>query len=389
MNESHSLILAKLSERQLRENVIEKNRAAVVASVNNKTLTQSGWTISVDTDTHANGWSQESYDGNGGMSKSAVKYKFFYYLKITFEHDERKPDKNVLGAMCKKVNTVSAQPGQGRWVLETVDGSEYIPPEEGTGYSADLVGYSELTEIPEDWDNFFDDLYGLESHILRVRRALESGIMSNWTNRLHVGLYGPPACGKSAICERVKKALGEDNVMEYDATATTGAGAIKNLAEREILPRVIVIEEIEKADEKALDFLLAVMDQRAEIRKVTARETIERSTKLFVIATINNLDQFKKMRAGALASRFANKVKFNRPTRELIEMILQREVAKVNGDFAWIEPTLDYCEAKGLNDPREAIAICLTGREMLVTGEYQNILDETSEYGSDVDDWTM
>jgi len=70
-------------------------------------------------------------------------------------------------------------------------------------------------------------------------------------------------------------------------------------------------------------------------------------------------------------------------------MILQREVAKVNGDFAWIEPTLDYCEAKGLNDPREAIAICLTGREMLVTGEYQNILDETSEYGSDVDDWTM
>jgi MoxR-like ATPase len=167
--------------------------------------------------------------------------------------------------------------------------------------------------------------------------------------------------------------------MEYDATATTAAGAIKDLAEREILPRVLVVEEIEKADEKALAFLLALCDLRGEIRKTTARATIQRDTKVFVIATVNNVDLFEKVLAGALASRFANKIYFKRPSRDTLAMILDREVAKVDGDEAWIKPTLDYCDDRDITDPRQVIALTLTGADMWLSGEYQTMLADTSQ----------
>jgi MoxR-like ATPase len=167
--------------------------------------------------------------------------------------------------------------------------------------------------------------------------------------------------------------------MEYDATATTAAGAIKDLSEREILPRVIVVEEIEKADEKALSFLLALCDLRGEIRKTTARATIQRDTKVLVVATVNDVPLFEKMLAGALASRFANKIWFKRPSRETLSRILVREIRKINGDPAWVSPALDYCEERGVTDPRQVIALALCGRDMLVSGAYQKMLSETSQ----------
>jgi MoxR-like ATPase len=210
--------------------------------------------------------------------------------------------------------------------------------------------------------------------------ALEAGLLSAWNHRFHCALIGPPGCGKSDIAGSFKAALGEEAVLEFDATATTAAGAIKELAEREILPRVLVVEEIEKSDEKALSFLLAVLDLRAEIRKTTARATIQRDTKLFAIATVNNHELFGKLNAGALSSRFSNKIWFKRPSRETLELILQREVQKVSGDFAWISPALDWCDEMCITDPREVITICLCGRDKLITGDYQEMLRQTSEF---------
>ena len=387
MQETHRLVLAKLSERQLQEKVIGKNIDAMLVSVNNKNLYNNGWTVMKDTDDHPQGWSVIDHDGNG-HARSNVKYKFFYYVKIIFDHPEKKMDKNVLGALCKNVNTRSAQPSLGRWTLETVNGQEYIPPEEGTAYSADMVGYADV-EIPDDWDSFYDHLFGVEFKVEMLRDAVEAAIQSNFNNRFHAVLYGPPGCGKSDVCQSLKKALGEDAVMEYDATATTGAGAIKDLAEREILPRIMIVEEIEKGDDKGQDFLLAMMDMRAEIRKVTARATIERSTKLFVIATVNNMELFKSRKAGALASRFSTKIKFNRPSREQLEMILQREVAKVNGDFSLIDPCLNYCDSQRITDPRQVIALCLTGKDKWVSGRFVQMLADTAETNGQIDDWTM
>jgi ATPase family associated with various cellular activities (AAA) len=387
MQETHRLVLAKLSERQLQEKVIDKNIDAMLASVNNKNLFNNGWTVVRDTDDHPKGWSVIDHDGNG-HARSNVKYKFFYYVKINFDHPDKKMDKNVLGALCKNVNTRSAQPALGRWVLETVDGQEYIPPEEGTAYSADMVGYADV-EIPDDWLDSFGHLFGVEFKVEMLFDAVQAACDSNFNNRFHAVLYGPPGCGKSDVCQTFKRVLGDDAVMEYDATATTGAGAIKDLAEREILPRFMIVEEIEKGDDKGQDFLLAMMDMRAEIRKVTARATIERSTRLFVIATVNNMELFKSRKAGALASRFATKIKFNRPSREQLEMILQREIAKINGDFAWIEPCLDYCDKQRITDPRQVIALCLTGKDKWISGRFAQMLADTSDFTGEIDDWTM
>ena len=137
--------------------------------------------------------------------------------------------------------------------------------------------------------------------------------------------------------------------------------------------------EIEKADEKTMSFLLGVLDLRSEIRKTTARQTIQRDTKLFAIATVNDVALFHKLQAGALSSRFTNTIFFKRPSRETLALILTREVSKVQGDPAWINPALDYCDEKGITDPREVIAICLCGQDMLVTGDYQKMLAETDE----------
>ena len=260
-----------------------------------------------------------------------------------------------------------------------VDDEEYVVPDENAvRLSDDFVGYSELS-IPNDYEAKFNHLFGLDAHVARIKRAMEAGLMSDWQHRLHCALIGPPGCGKSDICRTIKAMLGDEAVLEFDATATTAAGAIKELAEREILPRCLIIEEAEKADDKALDFLLAVLDLRAEIRKTTARATIQRDTKLFAIATVNNYDLFTRLKAGALASRFSQKIFFKRPNRDQLEMILQREVVKVDGDFAWISPTLDYCDEVDLTDPRAVISICMCGRDLLVTGEYQEMLRETSE----------
>jgi len=83
--------------------------------------------------------------------------------------------------------------------------------------------------------------------------------------------------------------------------------------------------------------------------------------------------------SGALASRFSHQLYCPRPDRGLLEKILQREVSGVDGNEGWIVPTLDYLDRHGITDPRKAMAICLTGRDRLLTGEFQDQMDKTIE----------
>lgn len=379
--ETHKIVLTKLAQRNLQEKVIEGNITSLLASINNKSLAVRGWTVDRDKRTSEYSYRpSRSWRQRIAGYQTDAEYIYEMYLTVTFERaDDKKPDNNELAAILRKIHTRAQQPSFGKWALESCDDEKYVPVNDGesAGINADLLGYADIA-IPENWGEHFDHLYGLDSHIARIRRALEAGIMSNWNNRYHCALVGPPGCGKSDICRSIKRALGEDAVLEFDATATTAAGAMKELAEREILPRILLVEEIEKADEKAMSFLLSVLDLRSEIRKVTARTTIQRDTKLFAIATVNDVPLFQKLQAGALESRFANKLWFKRPTREQLSMILTREVDKVDGDPEWITPTLDYCDDAGITDPRTVTAICLCGREMLITGEYQKMLAETT-----------
>lgn len=373
--EQHHIVLTKDAQRQLNEKAIRNNTEHIL-KVNNPSMEKRGWIVTANSvsqyrDMH---WKQAPIL-NGD---DANEYRYTLHFLATYTGDSE-PGKTELRAIVKTMNTRATNPLGGRWGITTVDGTEYVVSDDGDRVTTkDFIAYTDV-EIPEDFEANFSHLFGLDSHIARTRMAVEAAITSNFTNRFHVALIGPPGCGKSDLCGSLKRALGEEAVMEFDATATTAAGAIKELDERDILPRIMIVEEIEKANADALSFLLALCDLRGEIRKTTARKAIQKDTKLLVIATVNNHELFEGMLAGALSSRFANKLWFKRPSEEMLQRILAREVAKVDGDEAWIAPAIAYAREKNIDDPRMITALCLCGQDGWLDGSFYKMLGDTDK----------
>lgn len=227
------------------------------------------------------------------------------------------------------------------------------------------VGYVAI-DIADDWEEEFKHIYDRENQIEIIMSAINAGIDSNFNNRFHCALVGDPASGKTETLRAVKRIIGEDGVLEYDATATTQAGVIQDLNERDELPRILIVEEIEKTDPDSLRWLLGVLDHRGEIRKTTVRGKIEKETKLLALATVNDYPLFLKAMYGALASRFSYHLHFPQPDKYLLQRILEREVEKINGKKAWIQPALEYAMEEKIYDPRKLTAICLCGRDQLL-----------------------
>lgn len=368
-SEQHTITFTRDMDRAIQQKSFTNSVNSLLSSISTKSLNNRGWSFC---DVMG---SLTEVDGG----ETARRYQ--WEMQIDFAHPTNVPASTEFAGILYTLYGRAMTPAFGRWNLTHVDGTEYQPPSDDEQVSSkidkDLIGYADCT-IPEDWPVHFEHLYGLEAHIFRVRSAITAAIQSNFANRFNVVLVGPPGCGKSDIANSVKAALGEDAVMAFDATSTTAAGMIKELSERDILPRVIVFEEIEKATEASMQPLLGMLDQRAEVRKLTARGAIQRDTKILAIATVNDYALFQKLQAGALSSRFSNVVHFSRPSRETLAMILHREVTKVNGDAAWVKPALDFCEENNIDDPRQVISICLCGQNDLLTGEYQKMMEATS-----------
>lgn len=365
----HTIVFTKDSQRQLNEKAILNNTEHILG-VNGKTLKARGWLVMP---ADAKNWRQRPL-----LDDSPNEYRYELSFTARYEGDSV-PGKSELRSILKTMNTRATNPLGGRWAITTVDGDPYEVTREGDTVSTkDFIAYADF-DIPEDYETNFDHLYGLDSHIGRIKLALEVARMSQFANRYHVALIGPPGCGKSDICETLASVLGEDAVMKFDATATTAAGAIKQLDEAEILPRVLIVEEIEKVNPDALSFLLALMDMRGEIRKTTARSKIVKDTKILVVATVNNHVLFEGMLAGALSSRFANKLWFHRPDEETIRRILTREIAKLDGDDEWINPAIEYAREKNIDDPRMITALCLCGRDGWLDGSFYKMLGDTDK----------
>jgi hypothetical protein len=377
----------KPADRRLSADVISKNAAAMIKSVSNKSLRARGWDVEF-----------AGYDAVTNTEDARTEYcqdetnaRDLYIMTLHVPYNyHTDPVKGDLAGIVRKLAGKSQTPAFGSWYVTMLDGKPYTMPgddEIAVDNADDLVGYVEVA-IPDNWNEYFAHLYGLDAHIRRVRRAIEAGINSGWKKRFNIVLVGDPGCGKSDIAESVMRALGEDGCWRMDATATTAAGTIKELSEMEILPRVAILEEAEKANEKVTEPFLGILDQRGEVNKTTARGKIQRDARLLVISTVNDWEKFQRMNAGALASRHTVKVFFNRPSRDTLALILTREIHSVKGDLAWIDPTLDYCEAHGITDPREVISHCLTGADDWLNTNaagvslYEADLDATSQNGS-------
>ena len=375
--------VTKDAKRELNEKIMLSQLTEVMAKTINPPRLKAGWSIEIVRPSQYNRIYTREY--NYGQHDKPL-YSYYVIFKIFWKGDKERPNlDNEFLSIVKQLEQKIKFPAQ--WEIADVNGEDWqakkaAVAKDKTDKDNIDIGYLHL-EIPEDFETNFDHLYGLEAHISRVKRAIEGTIETGWTKRLHCVLIGPPGCGKSDICHSVKAALGPENVLEFDATSTTMAGAQKELADRvdsgQDLPRVLLVEEIEKADEKSLAWLLSLMDLRGEIRKTTARGKINTDTKMICIATVNDVPTFKKIAFGALYSRFSNKVYFRRPTRELLARILKREVDLIDGKDEWIDYTLDLADEIKTTDPREVISLMLCGRDALLTGDFQKEYRWTSE----------
>lgn len=238
---------------------------------------------------------------------------------------------------------------------------------------------------PSQVRDCFGKIYGRDKHIEVLLRAWQATVQSGFRQRFHCLLYGPPASGKTEIAHAFVRLVGEGNVLRLDSTSTSKAGAENVLLKADEIPSAIVIEELEKTEEEALRWLLGLMDQRGEISKTNAVVgNVQRSARSFCVATCNDFEKLGKFLSGALLSRFAHKIHCPRPGRDLLRRIVARDVEAANGDPAWINPAIDFCMThEGTDDPRRIIAVCLTGREKLLTGEFQAILRATTMPASD------
>lgn len=229
--------------------------------------------------------------------------------------------------------------------------------------------------------DFYSHLFGLDAQIRILLSAIQAAADSGMENRFHSLLHGAPGAGKTDVLLSTHKLLTSMNIscLSIDATSTTEAGMRKLLLdEDEILPEVILVEEIEKAAH-SFKLLLGLMDDRGKVTQLNARRSASRSVKALVLASANDYGMLVKMDSGALLSRFNNEIFCPRPDREILGKILERDVSKVKGgNLAWIEPALVFCyDMRGITDPRQLRRVALCGKERLLTGEYQLDLERT------------
>lgn len=224
---------------------------------------------------------------------------------------------------------------------------------------------------------YFSKLYERNAQISVVLSAIGAAKDTRFEHRFHTVLWGPPGCGKTTITQGITDMVGEANVLKFDGPSSTKAGMEEFFLEGDdINPKVMIFEELEKADPEIHKVLLGMLDGRGEIRKTTGTDgQRQKDVRVLCIATVNNKALFDKVQAGSLSSRFTHKVFCPSPSRKCLESILSREIEKVKGNPAWIGPALDHVMGvEGSTDPRRALGVCLSGRDRLLDGSYQKAL---------------
>jgi hypothetical protein len=223
----------------------------------------------------------------------------------------------------------------------------------------------DLCDIPE-----FDGIYGIDSQVRMILTAVLAAKESDGKRKAHGVLFGPAGCGKTTILDKLDDLLGKKNVLRLDAPCMTKSGLETLLLEMSEVPSVIIFEEIEKSSENNLRTLLGIMDERSEICKTTASGSVTKPINSLIFATVNDIEKFNKFLDGALSSRFKNKIFFPKPSKEIIELILKRDIAKNGGKEEWIKPCLDFANELNISDPRMILSFLING-DRLLDGSFQ------------------
>lgn len=243
---------------------------------------------------------------------------------------------------------------------------------------------AELLMFPDNIEGYFSHIYNRDVQIKEILDSIALARDTNMRIRNHVLMYGPPGAGKTEIGLAISNIFGDIAVRRLDSTSLTKAGAERLLLEADIIPPIIILEEVEKTNECNLPWLLAVLDTRGELIKTTSRMNVSRLTKCLVIATANDINKFRSYHDGALADRFGLPLYCNMPDRDLLTKILERELEILpHAKREWIEPAIAYAlEVEKTYQIRRIKAIMSIGRDRLLDGSFQrehDILRRTKE----------
>lgn len=225
-----------------------------------------------------------------------------------------------------------------------------------------------------DPGDHFAHLIDREAQIELLLSSIKAAVRTDMRKRFHVVLHGRPGCGKTDMLRSVYRMLGPAHCLTLDGPSTTKAGVEQLLMTANRIKPFILIEEIEKM--KDLDWLLGILDERAEILLTNARDgQVRREARVLCIATANDMDKFLAVRDGALNSRFPQQIYCPRPDQDTLEKIVMREVLAEGGDPRWVNAAVNYCVViENDYDPRRAINVCLAGGDDLLDGTYQKAL---------------
>lgn len=221
--------------------------------------------------------------------------------------------------------------------------------------------------------------YGRAAQLRLLFGAIETAVASDFRVTPHLLLDGPPGGGKSHALRLLKSFLGPDGFLEIDGPTTTRAGLEQIFLKTTNHPPVLIIEEIDRADSGVYEVLLAITDDRREVRKTVHRMQTAREVVTLVIAAANDRIVFDRRLGGTpenpgrLSSRF-QKIYFPQPGAAELGRILTRE-ARHYPDFKieWVDACLELMRVRGETDPRKAIR-WLSGRDRLLDGQYQRDL---------------
>lgn len=301
-----------------------------------------------------------------------IEEGWLYEANLVFTYTGKETDAARMMAQIIAIKDFMAKAGNAK-------GWEVADHEASTPCVNAFNGSDLIADISVNPDGHFDKLYGLDPQIQVLLSALSTAVETDYTKRFHAVLHGQPGCGKSELLSCVKEMVGDEGVMEFDGTQTTAAGAVSHLVDADVLPPVLIIEEIEKVPDQAFMWLLGALDGRAEIRKITAHGVRQRKVPFVCFATVNDLETFESRHKGAMASRFSHKIHCPRPSEEVVRMILEREIHSIAGNPDWIEPAVRHCiDVEKTSDPRRIIAVCLTGKDGLLDGSFQQALRSCS-----------
>jgi hypothetical protein len=230
---------------------------------------------------------------------------------------------------------------------------------------------------PEVLATHFADVYDRDAQLRLIDDAVQTHVLTGGDIRAHCILFGLPGGCKSTLLERLKPLYDDEHerMVFMDATSMTKAGLENWLieqAEAKSLPEILVIEEIEKVDNKDNLMCLGSTMASGYLLKTNARiGRVQVPCKFLVLATCNDEEALKAFRRGFLWDRFTNQSYCPLPDRETLRRVLLDKVARIPGGRpSWADRALELADRLGVRTPRKVIGY-LAGRHRLDSGDYQ------------------